>query len=131
MDNQKNKKFSIKARLASFKYAFNGFRLLFKYEHNARIHLVIAILTCILGLALQISSFEWLAILILIIIVIGFEIINSAIERLCDFVSPDWKQQIKQIKDISSAAVLLAAILAVACGLIIFLPKIYNFIIEL
>lgn len=128
MDN-KEKKFSFSNRLNSFKYAFNGLKILIKEEHNARIHLAITIIVCILGFFLEISLMEWIAILIFIALVIGMEIINSAIERICDFISPEWNQNIKQIKDLASAAVLFATFLAVICGLIIFIPKLYTLII--
>lgn len=118
-----NKPFSIRDRLKSFKYAFNGFKVLFRSEHNARIHLFFAILACIFGVLLDISASEWVAILILIALVIGAEILNTCIEKLCDYISPDWHEQIKIIKDLAAAAVLFAVIIAIVCGAIIFLPK--------
>lgn len=126
-DNKKQ--FSVKDRLKSFTYAFNGLKILFRAEHNARIHLVIAILACLMGWFLQISAFEWLVILLLIGIVFALEIVNSCIEYICDFISPQIDERIKRIKDLASAAVLISAIIAVICGLIIFLPKIYLYLI--
>jgi len=123
--DDKNKRFSFRNRLNSFKYAFCGLKVLLKEEHNARIHLVISITVCVLGFILNISPIEWIAILIFIALVIGMEIMNSAIERICDFISPEWNRKIKPIKDLASAAVLLATFLAVICGSIIFIPKFY------
>lgn len=128
MEGNNKKGFSIRSRLLSFKYAFNGLRILFTEEHNARIHLVISTIVIISGILLNISSTEWLIILVLIALVLSLEIINSAIEYLCDLISPEWHKTIKKIKDLSAAAVLVAAIISVACGIIIFVPKLCDFL---
>ncbi|WP_108822432.1 diacylglycerol kinase family protein [Dysgonomonas sp. Marseille-P4361] len=127
MNSDSKNKFSIVERLRSFKYAINGLKILFKKEHNARIHLVISLLVVISGFVFNISNIEWLAILILIGFVISLEAINSAIETLSDFVSPHKNNMIKAVKDLSAGAVLIASIIAVICGCIIFLPKICDF----
>lgn len=127
MRSDSKNKFSIVERLRSFKYAINGLKILFKKEHNARIHLVISLLVIISGFVLNINNIEWLAILMLIGLVISLEAINSAIETLSDFVSPHKSEMIKAVKDLSAGAVLIASIIAVICGSIIFLPKICDF----
>ncbi len=119
----KSQNFSIAKRLKSFTYAFNGFKILFKEEHNARIHAAIGILVLMLSIYFGLNINEWMAILFSIGLVFSAEIFNSAIENLCDFVSPQWNDKIKKVKDLSAAAVLLSAIIAVAIGLIIFIPK--------
>jgi len=120
--------FSIKKRLQSFKYALNGLKILIIEEHNSRIHLFTAIIVVILGFLLKISSFEWLAVSFAIGFVITSEIINSAIENIADFVSPDKNDLIKKVKDLAAAAVLISAITALAIGIIIFLPKIIMYV---
>ncbi|MBK5720526.1 diacylglycerol kinase family protein [Dysgonomonas sp. Marseille-P4677] len=122
------KKFSIKDRLLTFKHISNGFRVLWKEEHNARIHIITSIVVIILSFVLKLSFMEWLIILVLITLVLSLEIINSAIENICDYISPEWHQSIKKIKDLSASAVFLAAIVSVICGIIIFLPKLCDFI---
>jgi len=119
--------FSLKERILSFKYAFNGLRILFSKEHNARIHLVITIIAVTIAIILNISSVEWLIILVLIALVFSLEIVNSAIENICNYISPEWHTAIKKIKDLSAAAVLVAAIISIICGLIIFVPKLCDF----
>lgn len=118
------KPFSIKDRIRSFSYAFQGWKILLGQEHNARIHLVAAILAISTGFVLQISSLEWMIIIILICMVMAAEAINSALEYLCDFVSPDYHESIRKIKDLSALAVLFVALAAFISGIIIFLPKI-------
>ncbi len=119
----KQHKFSIKKRLKSFKYAFNGLMILVKEEHNARIHLFATICVVIAGFFLEISKIEWFAVIFAIGFVIALEIINSSIENIADFVSPEKHKRIKKIKDLSAAAVLVSAITAFVIGLLIFIPK--------
>ena len=109
----KNNSFSIISRLKSFAFAFNGVRILIEEEHNARIHLIAGVVVVAMGLILDISRMEWIAITFSIGLVIILETINSAIENISDFISPEKNHIIKKIKDLSAAAVL-----------IIFIPKI-------
>ncbi len=120
------KPFLIKDRLKSFSYAFQGFKVLIGNEHNARIHIFAAIIAIIAGIALKISSLEWIIVIVSISLVLAAEAFNSALEYLCNFVSPQYHELIKKIKDLSALAVLFIAIAAFASGLIIFLPKIIN-----
>jgi len=92
-------KFSFHKRLRSFGYAFNGLKILIKEEHNARIHLLAAVIAIIAGFYFHISTVEWIAIVFAIGFVIALEIVNSAIENMADFVSPEWHSTIKKIKD--------------------------------
>lgn len=119
----KQQKFSISKRLSSFKYAFNGLAIVLKEEHNARIHLFAAICVIIIGLFFNITTYEWISIMLSIGLVISLEIINSSIENVADFVSPERHPRIKKIKDLSAAAVLLGSITALVIGLVIFIPK--------
>ena len=121
-------RFSISKRIKSFGYAFNGLKILIREEHNARIHIFAAISAIFAGFYFQISSLEWLAIILSIGFVITLEIINSAIENIADFVSPDKNNSIKRIKDLAAAGVLISALTALAIGLIIFIPKISTLI---
>ena len=122
---KENEKFSIRVRLQSFKYAFNGLKFFFVNDHNGRVHLFIAILAIGLSFYLHLSSTEWIAILSVISAVFVAEIINSSIEKLADVVSPKIHPKIKIVKDLAAAAVLVAAFLALAVGGIIFLPKLF------
>lgn len=119
----KQQRFNIMNRLKSFKYAFNGLGILIKEEHNSWIHLFAAICVIIAGLIFDVSKFEWISIVFAIGFVISLEIINSAIENIADFVSPERHSKIKKIKDLSAAGVLVSAITALIVGLIVFIPK--------
>ena len=110
----------------SFKHAFNGLSEVFKTETNFKIHILAALIVSAAAFLLVTGPEEWIAIILTFIIVTVTEIINTAVEKLCDVVSPQYNEKIKVIKDISAGAVLLSAIGAVAVGLIIFLPKIWE-----
>lgn len=126
MENKGTEKSSSHNRIQSFKYAFNGLKIVFKEEYNARIHLLISLVVIICGFIFQISILEWISICFVIGLVISMEIINSAIENLSDFVSPEHHKLIKKVKDLSAAAVLFCAITSVVIGFLIFLPKIIH-----
>jgi diacylglycerol kinase len=117
-------KFSILKRLESFKYAFNGLRILLLEEHNAKLHLLATIVVCGVGVFFRISHIEWCVIVISIGMVFAFELINTAMEHLSDYVQPGMDSAIKKIKDLSAAAVLISALVAFVCAIVIFLPKI-------
>ena len=119
-----SKKFSITDRLKSFSYAINGLRYSILTQHNILIHIILAIIAIILGFLLKISSFEWVAIIIVIGLVISAEIFNTSIEELVNLVSPQKNEKAGIIKDLAAGAVLILAITAFITGLIIFLPKI-------
>jgi len=118
-----NETFSIKKRLKSFVFAFNGIKILFRDEHNAWIHLIASISAITLGFFCHISSIEWIAVFFAIGLVLSMEAVNSAIENLCDFASSDKHETIKKVKDLAAGAVLISAIIALIIGLIIFTPK--------
>ncbi|MCY1633606.1 diacylglycerol kinase family protein [Marinifilum sp. D737] len=123
----KKSKFSIKAQLNSFKHALRGLKITIKEEDNAKIHLGIGIIMYVLSAVLKLKKIEIIAVLFSIGFVIVAELFNTAIENLCDYIHPDRHKQIKKIKDISAAAVLISAITAFLVGLMIYTN---NLIIE-
>lgn len=128
MATKKANKFSIFHRITSFKFAFNGLKIFFKFEHNARLHVFLAILTCVFGFLFNVTNTEWLTVIVVIGLVFLVEIINTVIEHLADFISPEENPKIKIIKDLAAASVLVASFTALLVGIIIFLPKILDFI---
>jgi diacylglycerol kinase len=121
---KKQEKFSLKKRFMSFKYAFNGLKILIREEHNSWIHLFITVCVLTAGFVFKISTVEWIIVVFCIGLVIALELINSAIENIADFVSPEKHETIKKIKDLAAGAVLVSAIASAIIGLILFLPKI-------
>ena len=119
----KKEKFSIKKRMRSFGYAFDGIATLLRDEHNSRIHLFAMGCVVVLGLLLSISPTEWCIVALCCGGVLMAEAMNSAVEALADLVSPDFHPLIKKAKDVGAAGVLMMATAAAAAGLIIFVPK--------
>ena len=117
-------KFTLKARMFSFLNAFAGFRVLFREEHNVRIHCCAAILVVAAGFLFGISAGEWIAVIFAIGLVFAAEAINTSIEHLSDTVQPEWDERIRDVKDLAAGGVLFAALAALVVGLIIFVPKI-------
>ena len=126
--HSKNNKFSIAQRMRSFRYAFQGMASLFRYEHNARIHLAILVAVIAAGILLKISLADWMAILIVSGLVFISECFNTAIENLSDIIAGQPNEYIRRAKDVAAAGVLLSAIIAVAVGLMVFIPAILKLI---
>lgn len=109
--------------LKGFVYAFNGLVVFFRHERNGRLQLVLAVVVVLLGLLFSVSTWEWIILLVCIASVLSLEMINSAIEKLCNLVHPKYHPAVKVIKDISAGAVLWASVISGIIGVIIFLPK--------
>ena len=92
-------------------------------EHNARIHLLATGVALLLGFAMGIRAGEWLAVILAMALVWTAEAINTAIETLCDLVSPGIDSRIRRVKDVSAGAVLVSAMGALVVGLIVFVPR--------
>jgi diacylglycerol kinase (ATP) len=118
----KGGKFSFPERLQSLGYALQGLKELIRNEHNAWIHVSAAIAVIAAGLLLEITSSEWCWILLAIALVFITEIINTAIEALCDHLVQEHNPVIGKVKDLSAAAVLIAALFAAGIGLFVFIP---------
>lgn len=110
--------------MKKFKHALRGLLTALRSEWNLRFHITAAILVTAAGFWLKIQLPEWVMLLLAITLVIAFELINTAIEYLCNAVIPEQHPLIKKTKDIAAAAVLVTAVGAAIIGSIIFLPKI-------
>lgn len=111
--------------LRSFRYAFQGLRLLFE-ENNAKFHLLVSVIVLLSGFYFKLSSTEWIIICLQIGLVLTAEAFNTAIEKLCDYVSSEHQPLIGKVKDLTAAAVLILSFVAVIVGIIIFLPKVLS-----
>ena len=106
----------------SFGHAFDG--ILFGLdERNMKIHCTMAVLVVFFGLVLHISVSEWCTCFGLFGLVMGLELVNTAIEAVVDLVTDEFKPLAKRAKDAAAGAVLIAAIMAAVAGLIIFIPR--------
>lgn len=127
MINNENK---ISFLFKKFKYAFRGLWSAIKEEKSLVIHIIISILVIIVAgiINSEMTTIDWILLVIVIFIVIGMELINTAIENLVDTVSFKYNINARKIKDIAAAATLLFAIMSIIVGMLIFIPKFINLI---
>jgi len=116
----------MKKFLKSTVFALQGLKQFFLKERNGQIQIIISVIAILIAFWLNISVTEWLFILIFISLGISLEMLNSAIEKLCNMVNPDFHPLIKNIKDLAAGAVLVASVFSLIAGLIIFIPKIFH-----
>jgi len=120
----KSKDSFVTGRAKGIKYALRGAYLLIKTEDSIKAQLVVIMLIFAAGFAFEISTAEWLFQLLAISIVLAAESLNSAIEKLCDFIHPEHHPKIGFIKDISAGAVAFSAVIAIVVGGIIYVPRV-------
>jgi diacylglycerol kinase (ATP) len=112
-------------RVKSIGFALRGAVLLIRTEASIKIQFFIALFMTGMGFLLDISANEWILQIFAISMVMGIEGLNTAVEKICDFVHPEFNPEIGLIKDISAGAVMLVSIGASIIGLIIYLPKLF------
>lgn len=122
MEFKKDNSF-VKGRIKSVSFAVKGALKLIQTEHSIMVQFSIGILMTFFGFYMQISSTEWLIQTLVIGLVMSIEGLNTAVEKIADFIHPDYHQKIGFIKDIAAGAVFFAAITAIIIGLIIYIPK--------
>jgi len=105
--------------IKSLSFALNGLKLVLKEKHF-KIHLISALLVLLLGFYFHISTTEWFVVFFCISIVLSIETINTAIEYFVDLVEPNENPKAGAIKDLSAAAVLIASIISLIIGIMIF-----------
>lgn len=111
----------------SFGYAFKGVRTAFKREPNFKIHIIFATAILVFALYLRFSLIEWIILTFTIVFVITLELLNTVLEALTNLISPDISEEAEVAKDVSASMVLVAAMLSVIVGMILFIPKILAF----
>ena len=116
----------VSGRLKSLKFAVLGAYKLITTEHSVMVQFSLGILMTIAGFYFNISKTDWLFQTMAIGLVLSIEGLNTAVEKMADFIHPDFHSRIGFIKDIAAGAVFFAAIAAIAVGLIIYIPIIQN-----
>lgn len=118
----------IKRLLKSFQYAWEGVKFAWQNEQNFRVQTIIALIIVVLMFVFPTKAWEKIALFLIIMIILTFELLNTIFEHLIDLVQPKLHPYVREIKNLMSATVLLAAISAVVIGLIIFIPYIFEII---
>jgi diacylglycerol kinase (ATP) len=110
--------------IKSFLNAWKGLVVAMREQTNMKIHLAAVVVVVAVGYYMEFTYMEWCLVVLAIGLVIGLEVMNSAIEELVNFVSPEKRKVAGRIKDMAAGAVLVAAIAAAMLGAIIILNKI-------
>lgn len=117
--------------LQAMGHAFNGIVAMLREERNMRFHVLAAMLAVVIGWYLKISTEDWLWILLVVFLVFAAEFLNTVTEAVTDLLSNHhYDINVKKAKDVAAGGVLLAALFAVAVGLIIFVPRFYALVIR-
>ena len=122
MEFQKDNSF-FSGRLKSIGFAVKGAYKLITTEHSVMVQFSLAVLLIIAGFYFHISREEWMMQILAFGLVLGIESLNTAVEKIADFIHPEFHDRIGFIKDIAAGAVMFAATAAIAVGLLIYVPK--------
>jgi diacylglycerol kinase (ATP) len=106
----------------SFGYAFEGLAIMLRTQPNFLVHVLAALIVVVLGLILGLTPVELALIVLTVALVLILECLNTALESICDLVSPGYHHLVKRAKDVSAAAVLIAAAAAVVIAALLFVP---------
>lgn len=112
--------------IKAFANAFNGIKYFFLHEKNGKIQLCVASIVVFVAAGMDVSTMQWIALLFCIAMVLAAEMMNTAIEHLCNMIQEEYHPVIKIVKDVSAGAVLFISIISAIIGCIIFIPKILN-----
>lgn len=110
-------------RLKSIGFAVKGALKLITSEHSVMVQSSLAVLMTVAGFYFKIDRYEWMMQILAFGLVLGVESLNTAVEKIADFVHPEYHERIGFIKDIAAGAVMFAALAAMAIGLLIYVPK--------
>ena len=112
-------------RLKSMVFALKGAFKLVTTEHSIMVQSIIAILITIAGFYFGITRIEWMIQILVFGLVISIEGLNTAVEKVADFIHPEYHKRIGFIKDIAAGAVFFAALTAIVIGCIIYFPYLF------
>lgn len=110
-------------RLKSVGFAVKGALKLITSEHSVMVQSSLAVLMTVAGFYFKIDRYEWMMQILAFGLVLGVESLNTAVEKIADFIHPEYHERIGFIKDIAAGAVMFAALAALAIGLLIYVPK--------
>lgn len=117
----------VSGRIKSIGFAVKGAYKLVTTEHSVMVQFSLMILMIVAGFYFEISREEWMLQILAFGLVLAIEGLNTAVEKVADFIHPEFHERIGFIKDIAAGAVLFAAFSAMAVGALIYVPKIFNF----
>ena len=117
----------VRTFVKSFQFAFEGLAAVFMTQRNFRLQVFTGLAAAALAIFLDFSNIEWAILILTIALVLSFEMINTAIEVVVDLSTTEIHPKAKLAKDLSAAAVLINAIVALLVGMFIFIPHLLKF----
>ncbi|MBQ9984806.1 MAG: diacylglycerol kinase family protein [Oscillospiraceae bacterium] len=121
----------IKSFIASFANAFRGIAAAIGGERNFRVHICMMIYVIFFSVIGEVGRAEVSRFVLCFGIVLSAELINTAIENLCDAVTEEYNLNIRKAKDVAAGAVLVSAVAAAVVGLSVFLsPDVFCLVME-
>ena len=118
------KKKGFKRFLKSFKYSIEGLLYAYRYEQSMFIHMIFVILVITLNIVLKVGATNWLFTMLMLVVTLAAELINTAIEAAVDLVTLEIHPLAKIAKDCSSAATFVLSISSIVLALFIYVPKV-------
>ncbi|MHA6698108.1 diacylglycerol kinase [Chryseobacterium sp. A321] len=119
-----------KTFLSSLKNALNGLQHAVRTERNLQIELFAFVLNLVFIVIFDLTYVEISILLLVCALVLCMELLNTALEKMADFIEPNRNDKIGLIKDIAAGAVLLASLFALFVGLVIYLPHLRALILK-
>ncbi len=116
----------VKGRVKSVKYAGKGLFLLLRTEDAIITQAIISLIFIGLGVYFGINRWEWIVQISMMGFVLATESLNTAVEKICDFIHPDYNEKIGLIKDIAAGAVSFAALTSVVVAIFLYYPYIFG-----
>ena len=110
----------------SIKYALEGIGEGWRNHPNFRRQIGILMAVLAAGWWYKISGLEWVMVVLASGLVLSAEMANTAIESVVDLTTKERRPEAKIAKDAGAGMVLLAAVVAVIVGVIIFGQKLYK-----
>ncbi len=114
------------AFLAAFGFAGRGIWQALRSQRNLRVHVSVGLFVSGLAWLLNFSRLDWAFAIGAMALVLGLELINSAVEAVVDLASPEYHRLAREAKDTAAGAVLIAAMASVAIGLVIYAPRLQH-----
>ena len=121
-EDAQSEAFRLSSRLKSVAHALNGLGFMLKTQHNAWLHLVATVMVILLASFLQVRLEDWRWLIVAIVMVWVAEAFNTAVEYVCNVVSPGHSEAVKHAKDIAAGAVLVCAFGAAVIGFLTLWP---------
>lgn len=120
-DKIKQKNITTKGIISIFKYSFNGIRCYVKDGKSILIYLFCCFCEVLAAILVGISLYEWLLLIFMMLATLSCELINTAIEAICDLITREYNDFVKMAKDCASAGTFILAFATLIISLIIYI----------